>query len=146
MFEKPQSPSWLYCKLFAAIGFVVGGSFMFYTGFAAFTPAPSPPGTVHCGNAVIGGLILMLLGTPIGAVAIACVAGALGGLLDCIQRIVRYGTGTSYEITLPYWLLAVTISALGLLPWLPWRFSLRTLLIGMTVLAALLGAAVWAVR
>jgi hypothetical protein len=52
---------------------------------------------------------------------------------------IQYGTGTSYEITLPYWLLAVTISALGLLPWLPYRFSLRTLLIGMTVLAVALG-------
>jgi len=34
----------------------------------------------------------------------------------------------------------------AVLPWVRWRFSLRTLLIAMTVMAALLGAIVWAVR
>jgi hypothetical protein len=50
------------------------------------------------------------------------------------------------RIRLPYWLLALIAAILGALPWLRWRFSLRTMLIGMTVVAALLGALVWAVR
>jgi hypothetical protein len=41
--------------------------------------------------------------------------------------------------TLPYWLSLVSTVAIGTAPWLRWRFGLRTLLIGMTVVAAVLG-------
>jgi hypothetical protein len=50
------------------------------------------------------------------------------------------------QLLLPYWLLVLFLAALGCAPWLRWRFSLRTLLIGMTLIAALLGLAIWAAR
>ena len=48
----------------------------------------------------------------------------------------------------PHSMLLATVGLLIAIPWLPWttRFSLRTLLIAMTVLAVLLGAVVWAVK
>jgi hypothetical protein len=51
----------------------------------------------------------------------------------------------------PYWLCIVVLSLLGGLAAAPLiypvkRFSLRTLLIGMTLVAALLGAVIWAAR
>jgi hypothetical protein len=49
-------------------------------------------------------------------------------------------------ITLPYWLLVMSMLALGVAPWLRWRYTLRTLLIAMTLVAVVLGAAVWLAR
>jgi hypothetical protein len=49
----------------------------------------------------------------------------------------------------PHWfLVALTAlpATLVVLPWLRWRFSLRTLLIATTVVAAILGLLVYAVR
>jgi hypothetical protein len=50
------------------------------------------------------------------------------------------------KIVIPYFCILPAIVIAAFLPWLPGRFSLRTLLIGMTVLAVVLGAVVWAVR
>jgi hypothetical protein len=49
---------------------------------------------------------------------------------------------------LPFWFLVIGAAALSAMPWLRWqkRFSLRTLLIATTVVAALLGAIVYAIR
>lgn len=55
-------------------------------------------------------------------------------------------SGASYEITLPYWLLVVPFATLAAIPWMRWRFSLRTLLIATTVIAAILGAIVVALH
>jgi hypothetical protein len=44
-------------------------------------------------------------------------------------------------LAIPYWLIAALIVGLAATPWLRWRFSLRTLLIATTLLAAAL--AVW---
>jgi hypothetical protein len=49
-------------------------------------------------------------------------------------------------VIVPHWFLLVLSAAVASAPWLPGRFSLRALLIGMTVLAVLLGALVYAVR
>ena len=51
---------------------------------------------------------------------------------------------TSTELLIPFWMLALTISAFGAAPWLHWskRFSLRTLLIATTRVAVGLGVAV----
>ena len=51
------------------------------------------------------------------------------------------------QLQSPYWLLVVAIGVFAASPWIPIRrrFSLRTLLIGMTVVAVLLGSVVWAV-
>jgi hypothetical protein len=40
---------------------------------------------------------------------------------------------------IPFWLSILPTVAIGMASWLRWRFSLRTLLIGMTVVAVALG-------
>jgi hypothetical protein len=52
-------------------------------------------------------------------------------------------------VVVPFWFLLVTIASVGTIPWLrqlPYQFSLRTLLIAMTLVAVALGAIVYAVR
>jgi hypothetical protein len=47
----------------------------------------------------------------------------------------RWGT----VVCLPYWFTTIVVCAVSVAPWIGYRFSLRTLLIGMTVLAVVLG-------
>jgi hypothetical protein len=56
-------------------------------------------------------------------------------------------TDTWIELHLPLWFVILIVGCCGYSSWLPWstRFSLRTLLIGMAVVAVLLGVVVWAV-
>jgi hypothetical protein len=52
-------------------------------------------------------------------------------------------------IFIPDWFLVIFAAASGLIPWrslFKWRFTLRTLLIATTLLAVVLGLAVWASR
>ena len=49
----------------------------------------------------------------------------------------RYGFGV------PHWFFALTTGAIATIPWKPWRFSLRTLLIAITAVAVVLGLIVW---
>jgi hypothetical protein len=51
-------------------------------------------------------------------------------------------TDTS-DIHVPFWLLIIATIVLGSFPWLPHRFSLRTLLIATTLVAVVLGLIVW---
>jgi hypothetical protein len=51
-----------------------------------------------------------------------------------------------YGFMVPDWLAIVVVTMLATLPWLPSRFSLRTLLIAATLVAAVLGLVVWAGR
>jgi hypothetical protein len=51
-----------------------------------------------------------------------------------------------YFVAIPYWFPVIIFATLAALPWLPWRFSLRTLLIATTLVAIVLGLVVWAVR
>jgi hypothetical protein len=44
---------------------------------------------------------------------------------------------------LPHWSLVVLFATLAAVPWLPRRFSVRTLLIVTTLVATLLGLIVW---
>jgi hypothetical protein len=54
-------------------------------------------------------------------------------------------TGAAHWLaTVPTWFLVVGTLAVSPLPWRRFRFSLRTLLIATTVVAALLGFMVWA--
>ena len=55
----------------------------------------------------------------------------------------RFGVG-DWFLTMPYWFPVLLLVVSAALPWN--RFSLRTLLIAMTLVAALLGAIVWAVK
>jgi hypothetical protein len=43
----------------------------------------------------------------------------------------------------PHWFLALTTGAIATIPWKPWKFSLRTLLIATTLVAVVLGLIVW---
>jgi hypothetical protein len=43
------------------------------------------------------------------------------------------------NISLPHWLLIAFSGSMAAVPWFRWRFSLRTLLIGITVVAVILG-------
>ncbi len=54
-----------------------------------------------------------------------------------------YVTPWNATYRVPYWFLVLMFATLAAVPWIRWssRFSLRTLLIGMTVVAVLLGAA-----
>jgi len=49
-------------------------------------------------------------------------------------------------VSVAYWLLVPAAIGVAVMPWTERRFSLRTLLIAMTVLPVLLGLAVWAGR
>jgi hypothetical protein len=46
-------------------------------------------------------------------------------------------------LVLPHSVPALTLGFLAVAPWLPWRFSLRTLLIATTLVAVMLGIAVY---
>jgi hypothetical protein len=49
-------------------------------------------------------------------------------------------------VHVPHWFFLLLATVLAAAPWIPWRFSFRTMLVAMTVVAALLGAVVWAVK
>jgi len=52
-----------------------------------------------------------------------------------------------FVLQAPYWCVVLVIGSIGALPWaFRSRFSLRTLLVGTTLVAAILGAVVWAAR
>ena len=54
--------------------------------------------------------------------------------------------GLSREVIVPDFILIVLATALGALPWIRWRLRVRTLLIATTLVAALLGLAVYPAR
>jgi hypothetical protein len=56
------------------------------------------------------------------------------------------GAADTFEV--PLWLAALTTGIAGSLPWLPWssRFSLRTLLLAITLVAVGLGTVAWLSR
>ena len=49
-----------------------------------------------------------------------------------------------YYLFLPHWLLVLLTATLAVVPWIKWRFSLRTLLIATTLVAVVLGIIVMA--
>jgi hypothetical protein len=49
-------------------------------------------------------------------------------------------------VAAPIWTLALPFAAVTAVPWIRWRFGLRSLLIAMTLFAVLLGLAIYAVR
>ncbi len=53
-----------------------------------------------------------------------------------------------HSVVIPNWFLMLSCCGFGSVPWLPWskRFSLRTLLLAMTLVAVVLGVLVWMVR
>ena len=59
-----------------------------------------------------------------------------------------YDDGLVTALIAPHWLPALLSAALAVIPWISrsWRFSLRTLLIAMTLIAVVLGLIVWLSR
>jgi len=51
-----------------------------------------------------------------------------------------------FALSFPHWCPILTLALLACLPWFPYRFSLRTLLIGTTLVAVLLGLVVYLTR
>jgi hypothetical protein len=52
-------------------------------------------------------------------------------------------------VAAPYWFPVATVAMIAVLPWmreLKWQFSLRTLLIATTLIAVVMGLAVWATK
>jgi hypothetical protein len=47
---------------------------------------------------------------------------------------------------MPHWFVLLLLASISAAAWLPWRFSLSTLLIAMTLLAVGLGWLVYAIR
>ena len=50
------------------------------------------------------------------------------------------------QITVPYRYFVPLLAVFAALPWLRWKFSLRTLLIATTAIAVVLGLVVWGMR
>ena len=55
-------------------------------------------------------------------------------------------TTIEFMLAFPQWCPVLASMILAVIPWLRWRFSLRTLLIATTLVAVVLGIIVWAVR
>ena len=53
------------------------------------------------------------------------------------------GPNGYFRGSLPIWFLALTAVAASAVPWIRWRFNLRTLLIAMTLVAAALGLIIY---
>ena len=53
-----------------------------------------------------------------------------------------FGRAATSNISLPHWLVSLMSVAFVALPWLRWRFGLRTLLIATTLVAMVLGIVV----
>jgi hypothetical protein len=49
-------------------------------------------------------------------------------------------------VAFPLWFATLVIATLAAFPWFCWRFSLRTLLIATTLVAVVMGLAVWLLR
>jgi hypothetical protein len=45
----------------------------------------------------------------------------------------------NWDVWIPHWVLVLLSAVFAALPWLPWKFSLRTLLIATTLIAVVLG-------
>jgi hypothetical protein len=60
----------------------------------------------------------------------------------------RFGGDDDRVVFIPHWFPALSLAAMAALPWLrsPTRYSLRTLLVAMTLIAVVLGLVVWATR
>jgi hypothetical protein len=77
------------------------------------------------------------------------IAGKWGDLFD--QNVLGFYVGRNgreLRIDVPHWFCVLMITILGAAPWTfnRWRFSLRTLLIGLTLVAVLLGLAIVSLR
>jgi hypothetical protein len=68
-----------------------------------------------------------------------------GDSIETLWKTTEVQVSIDSGITVPFWLPTVLamLFAIGAAPWVPWRFSLRTLLIAMTLIAGVLGTIVY---
>jgi hypothetical protein len=53
----------------------------------------------------------------------------------------RFGLGDAILFMIPCWFVVLVAAGIGIVPWIRWSFSLRTMLIVVTIIAAMLGLA-----
>jgi hypothetical protein len=58
-------------------------------------------------------------------------------------RWITVGGRTSESLVLPHWVFAALPAVFATVPWIRWRFTLRTLLIATTLVAVVLGLVVY---
>jgi hypothetical protein len=63
-----------------------------------------------------------------------------------IRPSVYFPTLKTAALVVPLWALVLVGAVAASIPWIRWRFSLRTLLIATTLVAVVLGAVVYAMR
>src|SRR5207253_1540631 len=84
--RRTGDTKWLSTGLFSALGFLAGGGLVFLSGLRQAFPIPGPPGTVGCGNAVIGGWLAMVIVAPVAAIVSGLVTAGIGFVVDCIRN------------------------------------------------------------
>jgi hypothetical protein len=58
-----------------------------------------------------------------------------------------FGISTTIPaVFMPYWFVVLIVATVATLPWIHWRFTLRSLLIATTLVAVVLGLVVYAAR
>lgn len=53
---------------------------------------------------------------------------------------------TEWGLFFPHWILGAVTASIAAFPWLPFRFSLRTMLIATTLIAVVLGLIMWSTK
>ena len=91
------------------------------------------------------------VGNKLGWELISGPAGTIDSNLKPLEFSRDSGPATAFGffISAPYWCCVFFLATLAVLPWIrqcKWRFTLRTLLIATTVVAVVLGLAVYAAR
>jgi hypothetical protein len=69
-----------------------------------------------------------------------------GAVKTIVARNVQVTPAPGAGPTIPIWAPVLIVTLFAITPWLPQRFSLRTLLIAMALVAVVLGLIAWAVR
>ena len=100
-------------------------------------------------NSVLGRLVIVTTDYPPSMTPPSLAYGSFGSPIDIYQF--DHGFGGFYiernpgtlAVVLPYWSFVFAAATLAALPWLPKRFSLRTLLIATTLVAVVLGLTAW---
>jgi hypothetical protein len=72
----------------------------------------------------------------------------LNGYMTALDRVnggfpTRNFEFTKHGLKIPIWFLSLVAAASAAVPWLSWRYSLRTLLIATTLVAVVLGTIAW---
>ncbi len=63
-----------------------------------------------------------------------------------VSRFAFAWNDAKMEVRVPYWYPFVFFTIAAVLPWISWKFSLRTLLAATTLVAVVLGAVVYSMR